>query len=341
MKKIKHLPKAFIILLFIISVPKIVFCSECRLLIPGGESIGVSLYMKGILVTGLTDVASADGASESPAEEAGVKIGDIIEKIDGTEISSVEALKEFLKESKVKKLSMTVNRDGRHISLTVMPTASSAENKLCIGVWVKDAACGIGTLTFTDPETGAFAALGHGISDAELGNTLPIESGRISKASINEITKGQKGIPGELKGSFSEKENILGSVSANSPLGLFGTVNASTADKTPIPTAEKSEVHRGKAFIYTELDSKQPESYEIEIMKISNSDKSSNKGMVIKITDKRLLDKTGGIVRGMSGSPIIQDGKLVGAVTHVFINDPTRGYGIFVENMLSEIEELM
>ncbi len=344
MKKTKYFSAAltglfFIQSLFIYALAENTDEKE-KYLIPCGQSIGVTLCTDGVLVTGTSELVSDFGISSSPAEEAGIKSGDIITEIDSKKVSDVKNFKDILKNSGEKSLSLTINRDGKRFSTYLKPVKCAGSEIPCLGVWIKDAASGIGTLTFIDPETNTFAALGHGISNADTGAILPVESGSILKAQIIEVTKGQKGIPGELRGNFSETENILGTITENSKLGLFGKITGDLPLGTAFPIARRNEVCKGKAYLYTTISSNPPDKYEIEIIKFSSSDKESNKGMVIKITDERLLEKTGGIVQGMSGSPIIQNGKIVGAVTHVFVNDPTRGYGIFIENMLAEAEKI-
>lgn len=341
--KNKRLCSIFVLTLFVFYSffnPPESFAEEEKFLIPGGQIIGVTLSCDGVLVTGVSEIFSGDGTFSSPAEEAGIKSGDIITKIDGKDIGCVDDLKNIIKNTNADEHLVTLFRGEKMLSLKLSPAKNISSEMPCLGMWVKDAASGVGTLTFFDPENGHFAALGHGILNSETGEVLPIDDGKILNAKIVEIKKGEKGIPGEIKGSFSESD-VLGKVEKNNSFGLFGkSENQKLSENAPLLVGKRCDVKKGKAYIYTTVDSDVPEKYEIEIIKFSNSDDVKTKGIVIRITDSRLLEKTGGIVQGMSGSPIIQDGKLVGAVTHVFVNDPTRGYGIFIENMLSEAEKI-
>jgi stage IV sporulation protein B len=222
----------------------------------------------------------------------------------------------------------------------VTPKVSQSDGSFKIGAWVKDAASGIGTLTFYDPDSKSFAALGHGICDTETGELLTIGNGQILASSIVSIDKGEKGIPGELNGIFKDDSPILGEIKSNNNCGIFGTSESdllSTANR--IPVAARDEVKPGSAYILANIEGNKIEKFNIEIIRIMPKAISSQKGMIIRITDEKLISKTGGIVQGMSGSPILQNGRIVGAVTHVFVNDPTRGYGIFIENMLAEAEK--
>jgi len=331
------------VLLFYLTLSRLTFASNNipDFVIPGGQSIGVTLFTDGVLVTGVSELVNAEGYPVSPAEEAGLKNGDLIIKANGKKINSVNELKNTVSETKNHNLVLTVIRNGKLSDICTKPVKTSEDNSYSIGVWVKDAASGVGTLTCINPENKTFAALGHGICNAETGELLPLSDGNILKSNIISVKKGEKGIPGELIGSFSESTDVLGNITENNVFGLFGkTPDILSFNNKLIPVGKRDEVKKGKASIYTTLDENFPVEYEIEIIKFSSADETTNKGMVIKITDEKLLGKTGGIVQGMSGSPVIQNGKLVGAVTHVFVNDPTRGYGIFIENMLAEAEKI-
>lgn len=311
-----------------------------KTVIPGGRCIGVTLNTAGVLVVELSDIVTADGQHLSPAKNAGVKIGDLIQSFDNHSISTVAELTSAISASGGKSCALQINRDGKTTELLVEPKASNADGSFKIGAWVKDAASGIGTLTFYDPETKKFAALGHGICDPETGKIIPIHDGSILSSTIVSIDKGEKGFPGELNGIFKENSPLLGTISQNSETGIHGTATAELFDGgTPIPIADRKSVTPGKAEIFANIEGSAVEKFDAEIIKIIPKTISNQKDFIIRITDAKLINKTGGIVQGMSGSPIIQNGKLVGAVTHVFVNDPTRGYGIFIENMLAEAEK--
>ena len=225
------------------------------------------------------------------------------------------------------------------IQTEIVPIYSEKDNEYKIGTWIKDGTQGIGTLTYVDPETLDFGALGHGITDSDLKKLIPIKQGEITKASITSIKKGEKGEPGEISGIIEYSDpSIIGSVSQNTSLGIFGKINDNGVDylcHKKIPVAFQNEVHEGKATILASITGEGVGEYEVYVQKVAQYSTEPTKGMIVKITDERLLDLTHGIVQGMSGSPIIQDGKLIGAITHVFVQDPTKGYGIFIENMLN------
>ena len=306
-------------------------------LIPGGQAIGVTLKSAGVLVVDVSEVISHDGKRIYPAKDAGLKSGDLIETFNGNKIATVEDLNTAITASGGKKSSVTLNRSGSEVNILISPVLSKVDGSFKIGAWVKDAASGIGTMTFYNPKTKEFAALGHGICDVQTNKIISISEGAIMPSEIVSIEKGKKGIPGELNGIFNENAVPLGEITQNTETGIFGTLeNCSSFEQKPLPVATRYEVKTGTAYIISSIEGKNTEKYEIEILKIMPKAFSPQKGMVIQITDENLLAKTGGIVRGMSGSPIIQNGKLVGAVTHVFVNDPTRGYGIFIENMISK-----
>lgn len=314
---------------------------ETKYLIPGGQSIGVTLETDGVLISAVAEVYSAEGSIKAPAADAGLRGGDIIKSLDKKSVSSVEELSGILESCCGEKTEITFQRGEKLHSSRIIPAKSLDTGKYCIGAWVKDAASGIGTLTFYDTENKVFAALGHGICNPDTGDLIPLEDGKILKSEIVSVEKGEKGIPGELKGIFTENKDVLGNIRSNSSSGIFGTLDSGCrTDKAPVPIGLKEEVKKGKAVIYASVCSGEPESYEIEILKVFPANTAGGKDMIIKITDQNLLEKTGGIVQGMSGSPIIQDGKLIGAVTHVFVNDPTKGYGIFIENMLENLNNI-
>lgn len=334
-KTAKNFRTLYLLLLIIFTfVPKAY--AEGKMLIPVGKTVGITVSVKGVSVINTAEFETSDGKVYSPAADAGILPGDRITKINGREITSARELEKISGESKDKEISVEYDRNGSRAETKISPKTDVSDNKVRMGVWIKDSASGIGTMTFIDPESGKFGALGHGICEGD-GAVVPISGGRISNAEITSVQKGEKGIPGELVGIFSEDEKTCGEVEMNTDNGIFGNIAPNTLNNTDsraIYTASRSEVTEGAATILSNIEGNQVREYSAEIVKI-NDDKDASKGMIIKITDSELIEKTGGIVRGMSGSPIIQNGKLVGAITHVFINNPVRGYGIFIEKMLS------
>ncbi len=305
--------------------------ADAPVLIPGGTPVGIKLLTDGIMVVSTTPVQ--DGLD--PAKEAGIIAGDNIKYANGEKITSSQQFANIIMDSHGEDVKITYIRSGKTYKTTLKPIFSQSEGTYKAGLLIRDSSAGIGTLTFIDPETGCFGALGHPISDFDTAKAMPLGSGEIVDATITGFEKGYAGAPGELLGRFVSSL-AAGEISKNCDCGIFGTLNYTQGTAQAIPIAFKSEVEKGKAYIYTTVSGSRPKCYEIEIEKVSLSQTLKTKNMVIKVTDPELLAQTGGILQGMSGSPIIQDGKLVGAVTHVFVNDPTRGYGIFIENMLSE-----
>ena len=284
-------------------------------LIPGGCTIGVKLQTRGPVVTGFE--------TKSAAEDAGLREGDVIIRVDGEVVQTAAALRECLQADQV---VLTVLRNGKEAKFCVRPRNSQ------IGAYVQDSVAGIGTVTYYDPNTGAFGALGHGVSQADTGDLVPMEAGVAVHASVADVVKGQSGAPGELKGQF-DVERILGQIAVNRTHGIFGTM-AVPVPGTPVPVADQKEIRTGPAEIVSNVSGEVICRYDVEILKIYPQAQETGRNLLLRVTDSQLLQTTGGIIRGMSGSPIIQNGKLVGAVTHVLVNDPTRGYGIFIENML-------
>lgn len=306
----------------------------------GGNAIGVSLCTDGVLVVATEEITTADGAEAAPAKNAGIRAGDMIQSFNGTEICSVECLCEAISKSAGKSSSVMLRRDQKTIETLVTPQATKNDGDYRIGAWVKDTASGIGTLTYYDPQTGSFAALGHGICDSETGEVLSISRGSILAATVVSVQKGEKGVAGELSGVFKNSEEPLGKITLNCETGIYGTADPQICPQSKeMPVASREETKIGSAVVLANVEGGRVEEYAVEIIKIFPKVANSNKGMIIKVTDSRLLEKTGGIVQGMSGSPIIQNGKLVGAVTHVFLNDPQKGYGIFIENMLEQTKK--
>ena len=302
--------------------------SEEKILIPGGKTVGIALETQGLIVVGTSDI----GAAVSPAGEAGLRPGDIITRVNAVEVFSAADLSALLGEEAL----LTVSRDGREMDVRVEPVRDARDNALKIGAWVRSSTAGVGTLSYIDPSDNSFGALGHPISDMDTGVIMPVAEGGLYENEIVEIHAGESGAPGEIVGDFFTNERMIGEVTKNTRLGVFGEeYSAGCGDllyPDGLPMAAKDEVRVGKARILTTLEDEVQE-FDCEIERVDSGD-SRTRSMVVHITDPELIAKTGGIVQGMSGSPIIQDGKLVGAVTHVLVNDPTRGYGIFIENML-------
>lgn len=302
-----------------------------------GLPFGIKIYTEGVLVVGFNDVATAAG-SVNPAADAGIRIGDSILKVGNTEVVSGEQVKELIAKNGQAPIEFTLKRDGKTVVAVVHPALSSNENKWLTGIWVRDSSAGIGTLTFYSPKYGVAAGLGHGICDSDTEKLIPLESGEFLGADIVGIKKSQKEVTGELQGVFSGGQ--IADFAKNCITGVYGVNCCGFASERVMPVAMKQEITVGKATLITTLDSDGAKEYECEIVKIYHNDDSKIKNMVVKVTDKELLQKTGGIVQGMSGSPIIQNGKFIGAVTHVFVDDSTSGYAIFAENMLEEAESV-
>lgn len=299
--------------------------------IPCGTPFGVKIFTDGVVVVGMTDVNTSNGTC-NPAKDAGLKIGDVILSIGGQRVNTNEEVARCVNNCAGSPLSVSVRRSNMNFETEIVPVKSDTDNGYKAGLWVRDSSAGIGTLTFYNEESGMFAGLGHGICDVDTGELMPLLNGDIVSASINGVVKGVKGTPGELRGYFSSQQ-ANGTLLANVNTGVYGTMEQSPVSHEAIPVAMKQQVTPGKAQILTTIEGQTPQYYDIEIESVNYAEHTPTKNMVIHITDPKLLEATGGIVQGMSGSPIIQNGMLVGAVTHVFVNDPERGYGIFAENM--------
>lgn len=300
----------------------------------GGYPIGLKLYADGVVVVGTESVDTKNG-DVNPADDAGLKIGDIIKKIDGKIVESNASLSDYIEKSKGEFLNLTVLRNGKLINIKFKSAFSESEQKYKVGLWIRDSSAGIGTVTFCTKD-GYFASLGHAVCDIDTKMVLPIISGECTDVKITGIVKGDKGKTGEMCGILEYK--TTGEVFYNGDLGVYGKFNSPVSGIT-FPIADKSEVRVGEAKIYTTLENGVMSEYDVEISKI-NEKSDDNKNLIIKVTDKKLIEKTGGIIQGMSGSPIIQNGKIVGAVTHVFLDDPTGGYGIFAVNMMEKIKAI-
>lgn len=307
---------------------------------PGGQSIGVKLNTVGVLVVGHHLVNTEDG-KKSPGEIAGIKIGDIITEIDGTKIEKMTDVAPFVQNAgqSGKALDMVISRESGKFTTKLTPLKDKGENSYKLGLYIRDSAAGIGTMTFVHPQSKKYGALGHVISDMDTKKPIVVEDGQIVRSTVTSIEKGSNGDPGEKLARFSSDREIVGNITKNSPFGIFGVLNKELKNgilDKPLPIALSHQVKEGPAKILTVVNDDRVEEFEIEIVSTIPQKFPATKGMVLKVTDPKLLEKTGGIVQGMSGSPIIQDGKLIGAVTHVFVNDPTSGYGVHIEWMLNE-----
>lgn len=301
------------------------------ILIPCGNPFGIKLLTDGVIVVEVSSFETENGIT-SPAYEAGIRTGDIIKNINGTSVNTNEDIEKIISESNGTKLNFEIIRNNTNTTITVSPAFCSTDNSYRIGLWVRDSSAGIGTITFYNPETNVFAGLGHPVCDVDTGEILPLLKGEVVSVNINGIKKGKAGTPGELLGSFTSN-SAIGTLEINAQNGLYGHISTIKNDHKGIPLAMRQEVETGKAYIYTTIDGSKPEKFEITIEKIDLNESSECKNMIIKVTDKKLLEKTGGIVQGMSGSPIVQNDKLIGAITHVFVNNPTKGYAIFADTM--------
>lgn len=295
-----------------------------------GTPFGVKMFTDGVLIVGFSQIETENGKF-CPAVDAGLLEGDVLKAIDGNKVFTNEEVAEYIENSEGTVLEMLIERDERNITVSVKPELLEDQSCYKAGFWVRDSSAGIGTLTFYDPENLSFAGLGHAVCDIDTGEVIPFSSGEIVTAAITKIKRGISGAPGELGGTFTGKD-MLGTVKINNETGLYGTLEYEISG-IEIPISHKQDIYEGPAVILSTIDGTNAREYDIIVEKVSLSDNSLTKNMVIKVVDEELISLTGGIVQGMSGSPIIQDGKLIGAVTHVFVNDPTKGYGIFAENM--------
>ena len=287
------------------------WADEERQLIPVGKAVGIKLFADGVLVVSVSPVLT----------------------FNGEEIRSTEHLQAMLAENGETAAELTVQRDGKTLEVTASPVVCE-DGGIRLGAWIRDSMAGVGTLTYYDPATGSYGALGHGITDVDTAELMPLASGSIMETMVKAVKKGQRGDPGELKGDFTVQRDV-GTVTVNSNEGIFGTVeDAGFISGEAVSVAEPEEVHAGEASILCTISGSDTRAYEVEILRV-NPRSRDGRDLLLRVTDPELLETTGGIVQGMSGSPILQDGRLVGAVTHVLVANPAEGYGIFLENMLT------
>lgn len=310
--------------------------------IPVGNIAGVKLYTSGVLVVGMSEIEGKDNKIYKPYENTGIKEGDTITKINNKYISSTDELIDNVNNSKGDIIEVTYIQNEQIKECNITPVKTD-EDEYKIGLWVRDSAAGVGTVTFYEPTTKTFGALGHGISDIDTGELLNIASGEFVTTRVLNIAKGEKGNPGKIQGTI-ENQQTIGEISKNTGFGIYGKVNnISSLDidaSKEMEVALRDEIKLGKAKILCSLDNKNVQEYEIEIKKIYKENNYNNKSMEIEITDENLINKTGGIIQGMSGSPIIQNGKFIGAVTHVLVNNPKEGYAVFGDLMLKQSKEI-
>lgn len=303
----------------------------------GGTPIGIYLETDGVFVVETGKIKTGDGSECCPSENI-IKSGDYIQAVDGEKVETKEELITCISQCQGKDIVLAVERDGKQIDLKLHPVQDE-NGKYRAGIWVRNDTQGIGTLTYID-EDGNFGALGHGISDVDTGDILNISEGELYDAEVISIVKGVQGTPGELAGVIHYSDGYrIGTIRENRQNGIYGTITSLPAyvqHKKVYETAYRQEIEEGKAAILSSVSGTEKE-YGVEIKEVRLNGKDVNKGMILEVTDEELLELTGGIVQGMSGSPIIQNGRLIGAVTHVFVNDPTRGYGIFIEEMLDAV----
>ena len=314
-----------------------------RELVPMGCTVGIEMRVDGVLVVGLTEIETESG-TVSPAADAGIMPGDLIISLAGRNLKSAQDFIAVLAELDGNEVILKLRRGGETLERRVTPIPGGAHGYQ-LGLWLRDSVAGIGTVTFFDPASGMYGALGHPINDLDTGMILPLGGGTILDSTVVDVRRGAVGKPGELCGSFDPRTEV-GSILLNSERGIFGYYRDITGNKTAerrkaIPVADESEISLGKATLLCNVSGREVREYEVEICRVYREAETS-RSLMISVTDPELLQRTGGIVQGMSGSPILQNGKLVGAVTHVLVNDPTRGYGVSVKKMLlmTECDEM-
>lgn len=304
---------------------------EERTLIPGGQAVGVALKTRGVLVV------------SDAAKGRALRAGDVILSADGKNVESTKTLSEQVGTAQTDTVRLEVLRGGQTITVDAQAEPDPSDGRRKLGVWVRDSTAGVGTLTYIDPANQAYGALGHAIVDADTGRLLAAREGAILHASIVGVTKGQSGKAGELKGNFLKAGEQIGSLMENCEYGIYGVLDDMPENllyPQGLRAGARSAVHTGTASIIATVDADGPQEYGVEIVRCFAQSEPSQKGMILRVTDERLLEKTGGIVQGMSGSPILQDGRIIGAVTHVYLSDATQGYGMYIEWMLEKSDAM-
>ena len=307
-------------------------------LYPGGQLVGVKLETEGVVIVGLQELEGADGGMYNPGDEAGLMLGDILYKVNNKNVNTAEEVIQQINNLDKETVKVEILRNKEKKSLEISPVKCKSDDQYRLGLWVRDNTAGIGTMTFFEGVTNKFGALGHPITDITTNITIPVKDGSIVSSKVLSILPGKSGTPGEIRGIFYNEDKTLGHLSKNTENGIFGKLTENLKNEQyskPLEIALQNEVKVGPAKILTTLEDK-VESFDVYIEEVNKQTQKDGKGMVVRVTDERLLKETGGIIQGMSGSPIIQDEKIVGAITHVFVNDPTKGYGIFIEWMLDE-----
>ncbi len=292
-------------------------------LVPVGAAVGIQMHTDGIVVTGFDE--------DAPARAAGLRTGDVIRSVNGAAVTAASDLAQAVRQSGGQSLTITALRKGKSVEVSVKPAALDGDYRM--GIYIRDAIAGIGTVTFYDPETGAYGALGHGISDSATAQLLPLASGELLTADVVGVNRGERGSPGQLQGAFCQDGGI-GTVERNTACGIFGQAALDYSSDDAIPVAQRSEVTTGPATILCMVNGTEIHEYSVEITKLYPCSDDTGRNLMLTVTDPALIEATGGIVQGMSGSPILQNGKLIGAVTHVLVGEPSQGYGIFIDSML-------
>lgn len=308
-------------------------------LFPSGSLVGVNMNTKGAIAVQFQSFINKDDDEVCPAKEAGIRMGDIILEIDGNKVYNATEVINELNKITHKEVSMVIKRENTEQTIKILPEKAKKDNKYKIGLWVRDSVAGIGTLTCYNEDMTRFVALGHSINDVDTGIIMPVKNGDVIESELISIVKGRRNSPGELRGVLkADKKDVIGSINLNNDYGIYGDVTKKLdySDKA-LNILLQDKIKEEDAQILTTVEGSGPRLFDIKIKKTYRQTKKNTKSMLIEVTDKELLSKTGGIVQGMSGSPIIQDGKLVGAVTHVFISDPTKGYGIYIEWLLEDL----
>lgn len=304
------------------------------LVIPVGRTVGIKLFSDGVLVVGLSDIQTG-GAAVSPAKDMGLKVGDVITHVNDCEVDTIEQMQSAIQTLAGERMTLKVMRQDKQLQLCGAAVCSR-QGTYQLGTWIRDSMAGIGTVTFYDPKSEIFGALGHGVNDVDTAQLMTMQSGSVMHSSVTDVKKGLSGTPGELHGRF-DLQRDMGQLYANTQAGIFGTLGDESilGSAQPMEIARRSQVKTGAATILSNVAGEEVKEYQVEILHVYPAVEGEMRNLMIKVTDPELLEQTGGIVQGMSGSPILQNGRLVGAVTHVLVNDPTRGYGILMENMLT------